>query len=160
MTQKSLPQTGSLADPILVRQLFALAGDEILYRLVKVASHAFGADQAKAMDDALARHLARALMGENPQFTPAAKWSGEPCAKSLAHCAGSFYEKVKAEEKNPDEGNPRVVMVLAVTAFERNLYAAIEAEFQKSDVSEASVRAAVSSVVDRYALAAMKPQVS
>ena len=51
-------------------------------------------------------------------------------------------------------------MVLAVTAFERNLYATIEAEFQKSDVSEASVRAAVSGVVDRYALAAMKPQVS
>lgn len=156
MTQPLL--NGSLSDSVLVRKLFALAGDEILYRLVKVATHTLKADQAKAMDDALARHLARALMGENPQFSAAENWSGLPCAQSLAHCAGSFYDEVRKAEKQCDENNPRVVMVLAVTAFERALYQAIEEQFRKEDVSEKSVREAVSRVVDLYALAAIKPE--
>lgn len=156
MTQSTL--TGSLSDPALVRKLFALAGDEILYRLVKVATHALESDQAKAMDDALARHLARAFMGENPQFTAAQNWSGLPCAQSIAHCAGSLYEEVKKAEKNCDENNPRVVMVLAITAFERAVYKAIQEEFQKKAVSQNSVKEAISRVVDLYSLAAIKPE--
>ncbi len=149
----SLPRPG-LDDARVVRQLFEMAAEEVLYRLVAVAGGRMSADRARDMDDALAKHLARALMGENPEFAPAAGWSGLPCARSLAAADRAFYDEVLAGVPGEPD-NPRVLMVQATTVFYRAVYAAIRREFDRESVSPESVRAAMAEVVDRYALAAM-----
>lgn len=147
-----------LTDPAIVRELFQMAADEVLYRLQRVASHAMKSEQAKAMDDAMARHLARALMGENPQFRGDPAWNGMPCAQALKAVAGSYYDEVLASESNPDETNPREVMVLSLSAFHQAVYVAIEDAAARADCTAQTLKDAVGEVAQRYALAAMPAQ--
>ncbi len=147
-----------LSDAKVVGDLFAMAGREILYRLVQVSRRVMTAEKARDMDDALARHLARALMGENPEFKSCPGWSGMPCAKSLAGVDHELYDRIKGGESQADTSNPRVVMVLAATAFYHAVYDAIAQEMRREGVTQESVEAAVDRVVQKYALAAMAPQ--
>ena len=121
--QQSISQEGaarpSMADARVVRELFELAADEVLFRLVSVSSGKMTAERARDMDDALAKHLARALMGENPQFAPAPGWSGELCARSLATVDPALFAEVFAGEAGRAPDNPRVLMVQAASVFYR-----------------------------------------
>lgn len=148
-------KVNNLADPAVVRELFAMAADEVLYRVSLVARKKMAPDKARDMDDALARHLARALMGENPQFQAVPDWSGMPCARSLSAVDQAVFDSLLTAEKSADMKNPRLVMVLAMTAFVRALYQALEDAVQAADVSEETVRVAMRAQADRYALAAM-----
>lgn len=146
-----------LADPKVVRELFSMAADEVLYRLVQVSRKVMEADKARDMDDALARHLARALMGENPEFKGVDGWSGMPCAIALSCVEPKRFAALKDAEASVDMANPRVMMVLGATAFYRAVYEAITGAVQQEGATEAGVRRAMSAVVDAYALAAMRP---
>ena len=144
----------SMADPKVVRELFEMAAEEVLFRLVSVSSGKMTADRARDMDDALAKHLARALMGENPEFAPARGWSGWPCARSLAVVdEHSFSQLFGADNAQLD--NPRVLMVQAATVFYRAIYSVIRQEIVLEGATQQSVRKAMAQVVDKYALAAM-----
>ncbi|MCF0254656.1 MAG: hypothetical protein HUK26_10025 [Duodenibacillus sp.] len=161
-----------LADPAVVRELFAMAGMEMTFRLGRVAARKMTADQAADMDGALARHLARALMGENPEFAPAEGFSGEPCARSLASVHPALYKELcraaacaraRAEGKPepvigaPEPENPRERMVIAVRAFMQDVHAALRCAFAAGGATRESAEAAVAEVAGRYALAASAP---
>ena len=146
-----------LADPKVVRELFSMAASEVLYRLVQVSRKVMEADKARDMDDALARHLARALMGENPEFKCVDGWSGMPCAIALSTVEPKRFAALKEAEGGVDIANPRVMMVLGATAFYRAVYDAITEAVQQAGATQASVNRAMSAVVDAYALAAMQP---
>ena len=154
-TTQQTPSKPSLADPAVVRELFDLAAQEIMFRLVKVSAGGMTSERARDMDDALARHLARALMGENPEFLHVVGWHGAPCAKALAEVDPAFYDTVWAGEAADNHDNPLERMVRATTVFYRAVYEAIKTSVVKPDATQQSVRAAVSEVVDKYALAAM-----
>ena len=113
----------NLSDPHVVRGLFELAAQEVLFRLIAVSGGRMKADQARDMDEALAKHLARALMGENPQFRAVPGWSGIACARSLAAADRAFYETY-FPAGTPEPDNPRALMVQATTVFYRAVYAA------------------------------------
>ena len=104
----------NLSDPHVVRGLFELAAQEVLFRLIAVSGGRMKADQARDMDEALAKHLARALMGENPQFRAVPGWSGIACARSLAAADRAFYETY-FPAGTPEPDNPRALMVQATT---------------------------------------------
>lgn len=144
----------NLSDPHVVRGLFELAAQEVLFRLIAVSGGRMKADQARDMGEALAKHLARALMGENPQFRAVPGWSGIACARSLAAADRAFYETY-FPAGTPEPDNPRALMVQATTVFYRAVYAAIRTEIVKDGATQESVRAAMAQVVERYALAAM-----
>ncbi len=148
-------QVHDLADAAVVRELFAMAGTEILFRVVQVARHVMTADKARDMDDALARHLARALMGENPQFRSVPGWSGMPCAVSLAAVDPKMFAAIKDAEEHADMGNPRFVMVAATSVFTRKVCDLIRTEVQKPQASQQTVQAAVQDLADRFSLAAL-----
>ena len=144
-----------LADPAVVRELFSMAGTEIVFRVAQVARQVMKADKARDMDDALARHLARALMGENPQFRAVSDWSGMPCALSLAAVEPEMFAKIKDAEEHADMSNPRFVMVAATSAFTRKVCELIFREVQKQGATQSSVQAAVNDLAERFDLAAL-----
>lgn len=154
MSSKEQTAKPSMADPKVVRGLFEMAAEEVLFRLASVSSGKMTADRAGDMDDALAKHLARALMGENPEFAPAHNWSGWPCARSLASVDEEFFSQLfGADLSEPD--NPRILMVQAATVFYRAIYRVIRREIVLEGATQQSVRRAMAQVVDKYALAAM-----
>ena len=144
-----------LCDPVVVRELFSMAGTEILFRVVQVARQVMKADKARDMDDALARHLARALMGENPQFRSVPGWSGMPCALSIAAVEPEMFARIKDAEEHADLSNPRFVMVAATSAFTRKVCELISTEVQKPTATQQSVQAAIDDLAGRFALAAL-----
>ena len=144
-----------LADPGVVRELFSMASTEIMFRVAQVARQVMKGDKARDMDDALARHLARALMGENPQFRAVPGWSGMPCALSLASVEPKMFAKIKDAEEHADMSNPRFVMVAATSAFTREVCDLSRQEVQKQGATQASVQAAVNGLAERFALAAL-----
>lgn len=146
-----------LAEPAVVRELFAMAASEVLYRLVQVSRKVMTAEKARDMDDALARHLARALMGENPEFKGVDGWSGMPCAIALSCVEPKRFAALKEAEGSADIANPRVMMVLGATAFYRAVYDAITEAVSREGATQETVQRAMSCVVDAYALAAMQP---
>ncbi len=148
----------SLSDAGVVHELFELAGEEVLFRLIAVSSGKIKSDRAQEMDLALAKHLARALMGENPEFTPVPGFSGLPCAQALTMVEPQRYAELWKSEPDQNPDNPRVVMVRATTTFYQAVYAAIREEIVKDDVTQDSVKAAIARVVDRWALAATPSQ--
>lgn len=148
MTKPSMRQ----AD--VVHELFDLAAQEVLYRLIAVSSGKMKSDRARDMDDALAKHLARALMGENPEFEPAVGFSGLPCAEALKAVEPELYETLWKDDPDQNPDNPRILMVRCTTVFYRAVYQAISREMAKDNVTQDSVRAAIQAVVDRWALAA------
>lgn len=144
-----------LADPAVVRELFSMAGTEITFRVAQVARQVMKADKARDMDDALARHLARALMGENPQFRAVPGWSGMPCALSLAAVEPEMFARIKDAEEHADMSNPRFVMVAATSAFTRKVCDLIFQEVQRPGATQSSVQSAVNNLAGRFALAAL-----
>ena len=58
-------------DENVLEQLLVGCIWDVLRRMHRVATKAITPDQATEEDDAIARHLARTLMGENPGFTSA-----------------------------------------------------------------------------------------
>lgn len=142
-----------LGDVTVVRDLLRMAGQEVLYRVVQVSRRIMQADKARDMDDALARHIARALMGENPEFKGVAGWNGMPCAQAFAAVNPELFAEVKSGEQTVDTTNPRVLMVLAATAFYKDLYRTIEKSVEKEGATPETVKAEIDSVADRYALA-------
>lgn len=143
-----------MTDARVVHELFDLAAQEVLYRLIAVSMGKMKSDRARDMDDALAKHLARALMGENPEFAPAPGFSGLPCAKALQALEPEMYADLwKAEaDQNPD--NPRILMVRCTTVFYRAVYNAIREAAYREGVTQESIKASIGKVVDRWALAA------
>lgn len=155
MEQSSTQTRHDLADPSVVRDLFEMAAQEVLFRLVSVSTGKMTHERAHDMDEALAKHLARALMGENPDFVPVAGWHGLPCAQSLEAVDRQLYASLWPEGKPEDLANPRVRMVRATTTFYRALYKSISAQMRRDDVTREAVLEAMREVTDRYALAAL-----
>ena len=143
-----------MADAHVVHELFDLAAQEVLYRLIAVSTGKMKSDRARDMDDALAKHLARALMGENPEFEPASGFSGLPCAHALLSVDRNLYDDLwkNDPEQNPD--NPRILMVRCTTVFYRSVYRAIREAMDQEGVTQETVKTAIARVVDRWALAA------
>lgn len=155
MTDNTAGSRPSLARLEVVRELFASAADEVLWRLHEVSARRLPGDRARLMDEALAKHLARALMGENPNFAPAPGFSGLTCARSLAQVDAALMAGLF--ENAPADDNPRVLMVRAVTVFFHAVYREIAREMKRDDVTEDSVRQALARLAGRWALAAVPP---
>lgn len=144
----------SMADAHVVHELFDLAAQEVLYRLIAVSTGKMTSDRARDMDDALAKHLARALMGENPEFEAAGGFSGLPCAQALVSVDRDLYDDLWKNEPQQNPDNPRILMVRCTTVFYRSIYCAIRQAMTQENVTQETVKAAVACIVDRWALAA------
>ena len=86
-------------DENVLEQLLVGCIWDVLRRMHRVATKAITPDQATEEDDAIARHLARTLMGENPGFTSALPLVGPALVEELCELAGSGNVAV-TEEKN------------------------------------------------------------
>ena len=70
-------------DENVLEQLLVGCIWDVLRRMHRVATKAITPDQATEEDDAIARHLARTLMGENPGFTSALPLVGPALVEEL-----------------------------------------------------------------------------
>ncbi len=141
----------NIGDPGLVCELFEMAADEILYWVAKIVSNGMHANCAREMDEALAKRLARALMGENSDFAPAVGWSGIKCAESLRE----VFDRIWGKEPEADPANPRILMVRAAMTYIEALYVIIKSEINKEGTTRESVRQVLLKTAGVWALAAV-----
>lgn len=119
------PQTEATPDPVkldepTLEQLLIGCIWDVLRRMRRVSMHELTPDQATEEDDAVARHLARTLMGENPGFTMALPMCGPTLIDHLRATVPAY-----AAEQLPDDidrANPRAVAVYVCRDFLRAIY--------------------------------------
>lgn len=119
------PQTEATPDPVkldepTLEQLLIGCIWDVLRRMRRVSMHELTPDQATEEDDAVARHLARTLMGENPGFTMALPMCGPTLIDHLRVTVPAY-----ADEQLPDDidrANPRAVAVYVCRDFLRAIY--------------------------------------
>ena len=85
----------------------------------RVATKAITPDQATEEDDAIARHLARTLMGENPGFTSALPLVGPALVEELRKLPDYAEDELPEEI---DSANPRAAMVYVCRTFLHGIY--------------------------------------
>lgn len=99
-------------DETVLEQLLVGCIWDVLRRMHRVATKAITPDQATEEDDAIARHLARTLMGENPGFTSALPLVGPALVEELRKLPDYAEDELPEEI---DSANPRAVMVYVPT---------------------------------------------
>lgn len=111
---------------------------DILKRMREVAIKELTADQAADLDDALARHLARTLMNENPHL-----------AMRLPYHGLALIEMFKASEPERftqdaltgvEQSNPCAMMIFIGREFVRECYFAITAAGSRDDCTAETIR--------------------
>ena len=98
-------------DENVLEQLLVGCIWDVLRRMHRVATKAITPDQATEEDDAIARHLARTLRGENPGFTSALPLVGP-----------ALVEELDELPEEIDSANPRAVMVYVCRTFLHGIY--------------------------------------
>ncbi len=106
-------------DESVLEQLLVGCIWDVLRRMHRVASKALTPDQATEEDDAIARHLARTLMGENPGFTVSLPLVGPSLVDELRKLPEYADDKLPEEI---DGANPRAVMVYVCRTFLHGIY--------------------------------------
>ncbi len=106
-------------DEAVLEQLLVGCIWDVLRRMHRVANKAITPDQATEEDDAIARHLARTLMGENPGFTSALPLVGPALVEDLRRLPDYGEDKLPEEI---DAANPRAVMVYVCRTFLHGIY--------------------------------------
>lgn len=106
-------------DEAVLEQLLVGCIWDVLRRMHRVSNKAITPDQATEEDDAIARHLARTLMGENPGFTSALPLIGPALVDDLRRLPDYSEEKLPEEI---DAANPRAVMVYICRTFLHGIY--------------------------------------
>ncbi len=113
-----------LTEDVLEQLLLGCYWD-IVRRMREVSLGKMTADEASEADDALARHLARSLMGENPGFVMKIPFMGETLIEIVkGHCPEQFTDDALA---GIETANPRAMMVYVCRLFVRDCYFSLTA---------------------------------
>lgn len=143
-TDKREAQTQAATDepvdltPEVLEQLLTGCYWDILKRMRQVALKELTVDQAADLDDAIARHLARTLMGENLHFRMRLPYQAMP----LVDMVRAKEPKLFAPDAlaGVDQANPRAMMIYLCREFVKECYFAITAVGSRENFTAEMVR--------------------
>lgn len=124
-------------DEAVLEQLLTGCIWDVLRRMHRVAMKELTPDQATEEDDAVARHLARTLMGENPGFTMAIPLCGPALVDKLRATVPDYADDRLPEDI--DRANPRAVAVYVCRDFLHAIYDMVRGIGHRADMSRAVI---------------------
>ncbi len=134
------PEPVKLDEATLEQLLIGCIWD-VLRRMRRVSVHELTPDQATEEDDAVARHLARTLMGENPGFTMALPLCGPALIDHLRATVPAYADDQLPEDI--DHANPRAVAVFICRDFLHAIYNMVRDLGKQPDMTRAMLDQAV-----------------
>ena len=115
---------------------------DILKRMRQVSMGEMTSEHATEYDDAMARHLARSLMGENDGFEMRIPYVGTALAEMLQTEHAAYYGR-DALPKEIDRDNPRSVLVFVCRDFVRSVYTMLQEVGRREDLTAKVLEAEV-----------------
>ena len=115
---------------------------DILKRMRQVSMGEMTSEHATEYDDAMARHLARSLMGENDGFEMRIPYVGTALVEMLQTEHAAYYGR-DALPKEIDRDNPRSVLVFVCRDFVRSVYTMLQEVGRREDLTAKVLEAEV-----------------